>query len=434
MDMKSRRHLYPTLVLSACYMVAFVDRALVGVAGPAIKHDLQLDDFAFGLLHGTAFAILFCVAGIPLGVLADRTDRRILIAAALIFWTAMTAICGMAPSLLVFFLARIGVGLGEAALVPAGMSLLGDTVPKQRLARSVAIFLLGATAGNIIALLAGGALLGRFETVPLFHLAPWRTVFLLACPPGLVMAGLVLSIPKAAAAMRGGTLRGAVEALAREKAAYGYLTAATACNIVQAQVQAAWLPLFYTRRFAVAPAHSAVMIGVMFLLSAPLGQWLGGATIDRLQKRGVTAPANTSMMVCAALALPLAILFTQASTLVLSQVGYVLFNLVVCAATPAGLAGWQLLTQDGRRGTTIALLMAVVTFVGVGLGPAAVGYLTAHVFADERAIGHSLALVLSCAAFLGFWSARQGRAPFAAALARRPPDRRDAETDPTIGR
>ncbi|MEJ1969134.1 MAG: MFS transporter [Rhizomicrobium sp.] len=416
-----RRRRYMTLVLSGCYAVAFVDRALVGVAGVAIKHDLRLSDFDFGLLNGTAFAALFCIAGIPLGWLADRCDQRALIAVALLFWTAMTALCGLAPSPAVFFLARVGVGLGEAALVPAAMSLMGGSVPQRQLARAVAVFLLGATFGNVIALLAGGTLLGLFTASPAFGLAPWRTIFLLACPPGLVMAALVLTILRPASARVGQdqTLRSAVKALREEAPAYGYLTAATACNIVLAQAQAAWLPIFYSRHFGLAPAQGATAVGVLFLMSAPLGQGLGGSIIDGLQRRGVAAPANTMMMVCAALALPLAILFTTADTLFVSEAFYVLFNLVVCAATPAGLTGWQLLISDRRRGVTIALLMAIVTFIGVGIGPAAVGLLTDQVFRDERDIGLSLGLLLSCAAVLGFWAARRGRAPFAAALARK---------------
>ncbi len=420
----SRCHWYLTLVLSGCYTVAFIDRALVGVAGVAIQHDLRLSDFNFGLLHGTAFVLLFCAAGIPLGWLADRFDARVLIAAALLFWTAMTALCGLAPTLLVFFLGRVGVGLGEAALVPAGMSLLGGSVPRQQLARAVAIFLLGAALGNAIALFAGGSLLGFFGAAPVFALAPWRTLFLLACPPGLLMAALILSIPRPARQGREGdwTLRSAVAAIREKAAAYGYLTVATACNVLLAQAQAAWLPIFYSRHFGLAPARAASLIGLLFLLSAPLGQWLGGSLIDSLQKRGAAAPANTLLMLCMALALPLVIVFTTANSLAVSEVGYGLFNLVVSAAAPAGLTGWQLLTSPSRRGVTIGLLVALVTFVGVGIGPAAIGFLTDHLFGDERKIGLSLCLVFSCAAGLGCWAARKGRAPFAAALAHQPPD------------
>src|ERR1700727_1320689 len=100
-------------LLFCSYVAAFIDRGLVSVAGAPIKHDLGLSDIQFGLLNGTAFVALYCVCGIPLGWLADRTDRRAVIAIGLLFWSAMTAACAIDDSLGGFFLARAGVGLGE---------------------------------------------------------------------------------------------------------------------------------------------------------------------------------------------------------------------------------------------------------------------------------------------------------------------------------
>src|ERR1700727_2485534 len=146
-------------LLFGSYVAAFIDRGLVSVAAAPIKHDLHLSDTQLGLLNGTAFVALYCVCGIPLGWLADRGDRRALIAIGLFVWSAMTAACAVADSLGGFFLARVGVGLGEACLVPAGISLLGSVTPQRQLGRSMAVFLMGATVGNSIALLGGGWLL-----------------------------------------------------------------------------------------------------------------------------------------------------------------------------------------------------------------------------------------------------------------------------------
>src|SRR6202453_5391148 len=126
-------------LLFCSYVAAFIDRGLVSVAGGPIKHDLGLSNTQFGLLNGTAFVALYCVCGIPLGWLADRTERRAVIALGLLVWSAMTAACAMTSSFEGFFLARVGVGLGEACLVAAAISLLRSVTPRRKIARALAI-------------------------------------------------------------------------------------------------------------------------------------------------------------------------------------------------------------------------------------------------------------------------------------------------------
>ncbi len=395
--------------------MSFVDRALVAVAGAPIKHDLHLSDSQFGALQGLAFVALYCLCGIPLGWLADRVSRRNLIAAGLLFWTAMTAVCGLAHSVGVFALGRIGVGLGEACLVPAGMSLLADVVPARRMAGAVAVFLLGSTAGNVVALLLGGQLLTLLT--PIGGVAPWRALFLLACAPGVLMAALMMTIREPArlgvpeASWR--ELKGALAHLRANARAYGFLTAATACSVTLAQAQAAWIPQFYGRRFGLAPGHSAVLVGWLFLISAPLGQGVGGFVIDRFRARGVAAPSNLILALFCMACLPAAVLFCTATDLRYAAAGYAVFNALVFAATPAGLSGWQALTPSCYRGLTIALLVSAVTLVGVGLGPALVGVLTDQVFHDEKALGSSLLVVILAAGAGGASFALIGRRAFA---------------------
>src|SRR5580704_14558805 len=95
-------------LLFCSYVAAFIDRGLVSVAAAPMKHDLGLSDTQFGLLNGTAFVALYCVCGMPLGWLADRTDRRAAIAFGLLVWSAMTAVCAMTVSFGGFFVARVG--------------------------------------------------------------------------------------------------------------------------------------------------------------------------------------------------------------------------------------------------------------------------------------------------------------------------------------
>jgi len=391
-------------LLALVYALAFVDRALVAVAGGPIKAELGLSDTQFGLLGGTAFALLFCLGAVPLGWLSDRTDRRRLIAAGILSWSVMTALCGLASDFHTFILARIGVGLGEACLVPAGISLIRSGVAPERRGRAVALFLIGATSGSALALLGGGWLLGEISS--------WRTLFLGAAVLGLPVAVPVLMMREPARDPWPG-LATAGRHIARHRAAYGWLTAGTACSIILAQAQAMWIPQLFERSFGLTPGRAAILAGLLYVASAPIGQWIGGSMIDRLRRRGSGAPTHVLLAVCCALSLPPAILFCTAGSLAVAAPAYWLFNLVVFASTPAGMAGWQRLTPSGLHGSVIALLTAAANLAALGFGPPAIGAL-----ADRWSLGPALLAVCAAAAVVGTALAVLGRMSFAEAIGR----------------
>ena len=374
------------------------------MAGGPIKAELGLSDTQFGLLGGTAFALLFCLGAVPLGWLSDRTDRRRLIAAGILSWSAMTALCGLASDFHTFILARIGVGLGEACLIPAGVSLIRSGVAPERRGRAVALFLIGATSGSALALLGGGWLLGEVSS--------WRTLFLGAAALGLPVAVPVLMMREPARDPWPG-LASAGRHILRHGAAYGWLTAGTACSITLAQAQAMWIPLLFTRSFGLTPGRAAILAGLLYVLSAPLGQWIGGSAIDRLRRQGSGAPSHVLLAACCALSVPPAILFCTAGSLAVAAPAYWLFNLVVFASTPAGMAGWQRLTPSGLHGSVMALLAAAANLAALGLGPPAIGAL-----ADRWSLGSGLLAVCAAAAVAGTILALLGRMSFAEAIGR----------------
>jgi MFS family permease len=415
---------YVAGLMGCGYAVSFLDRALVSVAGAPLKHDLGLSDTQFGLLQGTSFVILYSLCGLPLGRLADRVDRRAMIALGILFWTAMTAVCGLAGSFAMFFLARIGVGLGEASLVPAGMSLIGAVMPREKMGRGVAVFIMGATIGTATAFMGGGYLLGRLGAagpidLPLLGtIAPWQALFLLAGLPGLVVASLIMTIrepARTAVPTAQAGLGAAWHHIRANLRAYGFLTAATCCNVTIAQTQGAWAPLFFVRQFGLQPGASAILVGTMFLFSAPTGQLFGGFVTDRLQARGIAGAQNLVMALFLALALVPGAIFCTSDQLWLARIAYPLFTFLVSAATPTGLAALQVLTPSRYRGTVSALFLSIVTLVGLGLGPAVVGLLTDHLFHDEQALGRSLLIVILTAGIAGPPLALVGRRPFSRA-------------------
>ncbi|MGY6201934.1 MFS transporter [Paraburkholderia strydomiana] len=148
---------YTTLaVLIVAYIISLVDRQVMSLMVAPIKQTLHINDVEIGLLQGFSFALFYCILGLPLGRIADRSSRRILIAAGMAFWSAATIACAFAHSFTELFVARMCVGIGEAALAPAAYSLLADLFPPKRLIRANALFSMGAMLGGGLALVVGG--------------------------------------------------------------------------------------------------------------------------------------------------------------------------------------------------------------------------------------------------------------------------------------
>jgi MFS family permease len=170
-------------VLMLAYTVSFVDRTILSLLIPPIQQDLNISDTQISLLAGFAFAVFYTVMGIPLGRLADRTNRRNLIALGIGFWCLMTAACGLARDYWQLFAARVGVGVGEAALSPAAYSMISDLFPRDQLGRAIAVYSLGLPIGSGLALLIGGVAIALVADLPpvtvpgIGTLAAWQLTF-----------------------------------------------------------------------------------------------------------------------------------------------------------------------------------------------------------------------------------------------------------------
>ena len=190
---------YTLGVLVVVYVFNFLDRQIVSILAERIKADLGVSDAQIGFLYGTAFAVFYAVFGIPLGRLADVWDRRKLIALGLAFWSAATALSGLARGFGQLAAARIGVGIGEASASPAAFSLLSDLFPPARRATVLAIYSSGIYIGAGLGLGLGGLIVDRWDAAfaggsPPFGLAGWQVAFLAVGLPGLLLAGWVATL------------------------------------------------------------------------------------------------------------------------------------------------------------------------------------------------------------------------------------------------
>src|SRR5687767_7875870 len=191
---------YALLVLVIVYMINFIDRQILSILAEDIKHDLGLEDAQIGFLYGTAFAVFYALFGIPLGRLADSWYRGRVMAIGLALWSSMTALSGFASSFAMLAVARIGVGVGEAAASPAAYSMISDWFPKEKRATALSIYSSGLYIGGALSLPIGGFVLSRWNaafpnpgTAPL-GLAGWQAAFLAVGIPGLLLALWVLTL------------------------------------------------------------------------------------------------------------------------------------------------------------------------------------------------------------------------------------------------
>ncbi len=145
-------------VLSIAAVIAYIDRLILSVLFVPLSHDLALSDTQASLVQGASFAVIYAVAGVPLGLAADRWNRRLIVIAGVAIWSAATIACGLADTFAELAAARILVGVGEAALVPAATSMIGDGVRVERRGFALSIFVMGQMLGGALAVTAGGVL------------------------------------------------------------------------------------------------------------------------------------------------------------------------------------------------------------------------------------------------------------------------------------
>jgi MFS family permease len=182
--MKSNRTWFALAVLFSINMMNFFDRQILGTVGEQIRREWGLSDTALGTL-GTAFTIIYAIVGLPLGGLADKFSRTRILGIGVFVWSLLTAASGMCRSFGQLFVARLGVGLGEATCAPAASSLIGDTFPSHKRSNALSIFMLGLPIGIALALKVGGRIAKAYG---------WHTAFYIAALPGIVCAALALML------------------------------------------------------------------------------------------------------------------------------------------------------------------------------------------------------------------------------------------------
>jgi len=387
-------------VLLAAYVLSFIDRNILAILVGPIREEFSISDFQFSILH------LYVVLGIPVGWLVDRFNRRWIIIGGVLVWSVMTCLCGFARNFPTLFLARVGVGVGEASLSPAAYSILSDVFPPHRLSWATSIFAMGITLGTGISFMVGGVLYDVFshsETLAAIapSMRPWQATFITVGLLGFVVVAALAWVrepmrrprPDEIAQAQGGASLGEVLAyMWQQRRLYGTLMFTVGTIALAGYGCTAWYPEFLVRSHGMSKAEAGSAVGLVFMVVGTLGSFAGAVFAALLRRRGYL-DANLRWVMLAAALMVVPSVF---SPLMPGSPGViVLFAIVVFLQIShfgVAMAALQLVTPSRMRGQATAIVLFFINLLGLGVGASFVAALTDFVFGDDLALRYSLAI------------------------------------------
>jgi predicted MFS family arabinose efflux permease len=383
---------YVLAVLFLVYAFNLIDRYLPSILLQDIKAELGASDTQMGFLTGPAFAVIYALLGIPIARWADRGSRRTIIATAVAFWSAMTALSGLARSFPQLALARVGVGVGEAGASPPAHSLISDYFPPERRARAFAFYAMGTYVGTMIAGFGGGWI---------NQLYGWRAAFLAMGLPGLLLALLVrLTVREPARGQSearradegSASLRETLAFLAGQRS-YLHMNLATIFHTSKSYGFSFWAPAFLMRVHGLGSAEVGTWWGLS-AIAGIAGSYVGGAWADRWSR----SDARAYMWVPAIGALagvPIALLFLLTPSPQLALLCFVPHFLINSIYPPPFFAALQGVSRLRMRSFSVAIHLLAVNLIGLGVWPLVVGMLNdgLHARFGLTAIRYSLLLM-----------------------------------------
>jgi predicted MFS family arabinose efflux permease len=392
---------YALSVLVVVYTFNFIDRQILSILMEPIKADLNLSDTALGMLTGFAFALFYATLGIPIARYADRNNRRNLISLALVIWSGMTALCGFAQNFWQLLIARIGVGIGEAGCSPPSHSMIADYFPTENRATALGIYSLGIPFGILFGFVAGGWLNEFFG---------WRIAFFVVGIPGLFLALIVrFTLREPPRGMAEGRVDSGEQPSITETFRYLWskrtfrhmASGAAVITFVYAGVLT-WVPSFLIRSYGMSTGEVGTYLGLILGVPGGVGIVLGGYLADRfgrIDKRWYlwTVP------VAQVLALPFSIAVFMSDSAIASLLFLIIPVMIGNFYQATTFSQTQGLVTLRMRSVAAAILLFIVSFIGMGLGPQIVGILSdllQSTYGDDS-LRYSL-LILS---FVNLWGA-----------------------------
>ena len=405
---------YIVILCMVAYIFSFIDRQVIALLVQPIRADLQISDTEFSLLGGLAFAIFYAIMGLPIARLADTKSRPLIIAVGIFVWSIATAVCGTARSFGQLFVARMGVGVGEAALSPAAYSMISDSFPLSKLGLALGIYSIGSFIGAGLAYLIGGAAIewvsqfGEISVPVIGIVKPWQMAFFMVGIPGVIVAALFLLTVRDPERKGASTKRHAgypiTEVLSYIKShkitfashylGFGFLALSLFALL-------SWAPAFFIRNYGLSAKEVGVYLGSMVLISNTTGALFSGWLTDFFTRKGhVDASLRSGIVGGLGLVIPAALFSSMGelhNTILVFGLG--MFFASFPMATSA--AALQIMAPNQMRAQVTALFFVAMNLLGITGGSTLVALCTDYLFQEDVAVGYSMSIIASAAGLTG---------------------------------
>jgi MFS family permease len=437
---------YVVVLLTLIYTVSFIDRQILALMIGPIRRDFGITDTQVSLLIGLAFALFYTFLGIPIARLADRHSRRAIIAAGVLVWCLMTAACGVSHNYSQLFWARVGVGVGEAALGPSALSMISDYFPQESRGRAISFYTMGISLGSALAMIVGGQLVANAMqappvTVPVFgQLYGWQPIFFLVGLPGIVLALIMLTVaeperreklrfvtgpvaPNASSQSIGLATQPAANddraqpAVANDVGHHAdHPSLATVASFIAQRWRLygshflgmsvaatlsygffAWIPQTFVRTWGWTIAQVGFAYGCIVAASGVASIFVVSGLANWLTARGAKDVYMRVALYCVVLAVVGSVCTPIAPNPYIALVMLFPATVGTMAATAAGLTGLMVVTPNQMRAQSSALYYLVVNLIGLTVGPTGIALFTDRVFQNDAMLRYSV-LCVACLA------------------------------------
>ena len=386
----ARYRVWVLFILVVVYTFNFIDRQIVGILAVPIKEELLLSDTQLSLMGGLAFALFYTFLGIPVAWLADRFSRVWIMTVALSVWSGMTALCGLANNFIQLFLARLGVGVGEAGGVAPAYSLISDYFPPHQRARALSVYSFGIPIGSALGIVLGGILAS---------ILGWRAAFIIVGIAGLAIAPifrLTMREPKRGqfdadhAAVEPAPVKSVFEKLT-SKSSFWLLSLGAASSSMMGYGLIFWLPSFFVRSYGDAlpeffswlpPSlvpegagpvfYAGYFYGSIILLGGIAGIWLGGFLADKFGQKNRSAYALVPAWAFVA-SVPFFVLGLMSDSLSIAFLAFLVPQALSLVWLGPVIAAFQHLVPPNMRATASAIFLFINNLIGIGLGNLVIG-------------------------------------------------------------
>lgn len=406
----SRRYAwYVVILLTLTQVVSYIDRFLPSLLIEQIKRDLALSDFQVGLLLGPAFGLFYVFVGLPIGWMADRFSRRRILAIGISIWCSMTAAAGLAKGFVPLFCARLGVGLGEAAVAPCSVSLISDYFERPKRPPAISTFMAGTFIGAGAAFLFGGPIVFAIAQMPAMSLPllgevqTWQLAFFIVGLPGLLFAGMMFTIrePKrmdqamrniesGANAAGAASIGSALRYIRLRWRGFGTLFAGSAAVVTLGSL-AFWNAAFFARTWDWDVRQVGIATGLLYFTGGPIGTVLGVRLTNWWIARGRSDATMRTLWVGLAIAVAGFATFTIMPSIEFTIAALFVAFVGQATAAAAGPASLTLIAPGQMKSQAVAIYYLFIGIFGQLLGTPPVGLMT-DLFGDPALLRYAMSI------------------------------------------